>query len=306
MATGSAGTVRGAQRSIFVRLLHRPGAAFGIGFLTLLLICALWPTEWLPHNPYIGDPSKGLLPPAFFHNGNGSYLLGTDSLGRDTVSMIVRGSRYTLEIVAGAGVIGLAIGVTAGLCAGYFGGWLDSIIMRLVDVQLGFPALVLVIAVVAAFGPNTLNLILVLGVVGWAPYARLMRSSVLSVRERGYVEAARASGIRSARIIVTHVLPNTLSGIVVFFTLQLAQLILMEAALSFLGLGVQPPDPSWGGMISDARQYLTEAWWASAIPGVVIILSVLACNFIGDDLRDVLDPTIRNIAATTDGAVDIT
>lgn len=289
----------GGRRTILGRLMRRPSSAAGVVVLTLLTICALWPTSWLPHDPFRGDSSKRFLPPFFMSGGSLSYPLGTESLGRDVLSMLVAGSRYTLGIVVSAGLIGLVIGVTAGLVAGYFGGWLDSVVMRIADVQLAFPALVLIIAIVAAFGPSLLNLVLILGVVGWAPYARLVRGSVLSLKEQGFIEAARATGIGTTRILLRHLMPNSLTNILVFLTLQLAELVVLEASLSFLGLGVQPPAPSWGGMISDARQYLTQAWWASALPGVVIVLCVLAFNFVGDGLRDAMDPTMRRRSIRT-------
>jgi peptide/nickel transport system permease protein len=162
--------------------------------------------------------------------------------------------------------------------------------MRLVDIQLAFPLIVLLIAVVAVLGPSFWSLVIVLGVSGWAPYARIVRGTVLSLREREFIEAARTLGASGARIMVRHLLPNTLTPIVIFTTFELARLLLLESALSFLGLGVQPPTPSWGAMIADGRQYLFEAWWAAALPGAAIVLAVLAFNFVGDGLRDALDP----------------
>lgn len=282
-----------SSRTTLRRILRRPTSAVGAAVLAVLFLCALWPVSWLPHDPFSGDSSKRFLPPFFMSGGSLSYPLGTESLGRDVLSMLIAGARYTLGIVVTAGLIGLIIGVAAGLVAGYFGGWLDAVIMRIADVQLAFPALVLIIAIVAAFGPSLVNLVLILGIVGWAPYARLVRGSVLSLKEQGFVEAARATGTGTPRILLRHLLPNSLTNILVFLTLQLAELVVLEASLSFLGLGVQPPAPSWGAMIADARQYLTQAWWASALPGVVIVLCVLSFNFIGDELRDAMDPTMR-------------
>ncbi len=271
------------------RLSRRPAAVFGAVVLAGFAVCALWPVGWLPHDPTSGDQSRRFLPPAFA-GGEPAHLLGTDALGRDVASMLVAGTRATLVIVVCASFIGLLIGVVAGLCAGYFGGWVDALTMRLVDVQLAFPAIVLIIAVVAAFGPSTRNLVLILGVIGWAPYARLVRGTVLSLRRQEFIEAAEITGVGHARTIFRHLLPNAATGIVIFLTSEMARLVLLEASLSFLGLGVQPPAPSWGLMIAEARQYIYEAWWAAALPGLAIVLAVLALNFLGDEIRDVLDP----------------
>lgn len=295
MTTTSPSPAQASARrpSVLRSLLRQPAAVFGIAVLAILVVCAVWPTDALPHSPYSGVQSLRFLPPFFLPGADGAYPLGTDSLGRDMLSMLVAGARSTLLIVACAGAIGLIVGVVTGLLAGYFGGWVDALIMRLADIQLAFPAIVLVIAIVAAFGPSVPNLILILGVVGWAPYARLVRGNVLSLRRKEFVEAALITGVGDGRIITRHLLPNTTTSIIVFLTSDLARLVLMEASLSFLGLGVQPPDPSWGLIIADGRQYLAEAWWVSVFPGVLIVLTVLALNLVGDELRDALDPTTR-------------
>jgi ABC-type dipeptide/oligopeptide/nickel transport system permease subunit len=220
-------------------------------------------------------------------------LLGTDALGRDMLSMMVHGARYSLSIVALAAMLSLGIGVTLGLLAGYLRGWLDEAIMRLADIQLAFPLVVLVIAIVAVLGPSFTNLVIVLGFAGWAPFARLVRGTVLSLREKEFVESARTLGAGPIRIMTKHLLPNTITPIVIYLTFDLARLLLLESSLAFLGLGVQPPTPSWGSMISDGRQYLFEAWWDAALPGMIIIMAVLAFNFVGDGLRDAIDPLSR-------------
>lgn len=290
----TAATDASTQRESVARaLLRRPAAAGGIVVLAILVVCALWPTGWLPHDVFNGDQADRFLPPFFLPGAKAGFPLGTDSLGRDILSMLIAGSRYTLMIVVCAAAIGLVIGVVAGLISGYFGGWLDAVIMRIADIQLAFPAIVLIIAVVAAFGPSVLNLIVILGVIGWAPYARLVRGTVLGLRAKEFVEAAVITGAGNRRIIFGHLLPNTSTSIIVFLTSDLARLVLLEASLSFLGLGVQPPTPSWGLMIADGRQYIYDAWWASTLPGIVIVLAVLAFSFVGDELRDVLDPTMR-------------
>lgn len=291
--TESTARTSAPRRSVIRSLLRQPLAVFGLAVLLVVAVCALWPPTALPHSPYSGVQSLRFLPPLLLPGSDGEYPLGTDSLGRDMLSLLIAGARSTLLIVVFAGAIGLVVGVVAGLISGYFGGWLDALIMRLADIQLAFPAIVLVIAIVAAFGPSIPNLIVILGIVGWAPYARLVRGNVLSLRRKEFVEAALITGVGDARIISRHLLPNSTTSIVVFLTTDLARLVLMEASLSFLGLGVQPPDPSWGLIIADGRQYLTGAWWVSVLPGMLIALSVLALNLVGDELRDALDPTTR-------------
>ena len=286
---------RRSRFALLRRLTCRPAGAFGLTVLAVLLIFALLPHAWLPHDLMQANPNERFRPPAFLPGGSWSHPLGTEALGGDILSMLIAGTRYTLIIVLGAGVVSLLLGVSAGLLAGYFGRWVDTLLMRFTDMQLAFPALVLIIAVVAAFGPSVLNLILILGFVGWAPYARLVRGTVLSLRERGFIQSAVATGIGTPRILFRHLLPNAMTSILVYFTAELSNLVLLEAALSYLGLGVQPPNPSWGSMIASAQQYLADAWWASVFPGIFIIVTVLAINFLGDDLRDDLDPTITYV-----------
>ena len=271
-------------------LAGSPLTIFGGVMLSLLVLAALWPVGWLPHDPYEADIAQRFVPPSWLAGGRVEYLLGTDALGRDMLSTIVHGARYSLALVALAATLSLVVGVLAGLAAGYRRGWLDALVMRLADVQLAFPVVVLVIAIVAVLGPSFINLVLVLGLEGWARFARIVRGNVLSLREKEFVEAARAIGVSAPRIMLVHLLPNTLTSIVIFLTFDLARLLLLESALSFLGLGVQPPTPSWGAMIADGRQYLFEAWWNAALPGLAIVLAVLSFNFLGDGLRDALDP----------------
>lgn len=272
-------------------LLRNRPAMFGAFILMLLLVMAAWPVSLLPHDPFKPELVLRFTPPSWLPGGLPGYLLGTEVLGRDVLSMIVAGTRYTLGIVSLATVGSFLLGVPAGLVSGYFGGWSDSVLMRMVDIQLAFPTIVLIIAVVAVLGPSFWNIVFVLGFVGWARYARIVRGTVLSLREKEFVEAARAIGATNLRIIIRHLLPNIVTPLVIFTTFQMAELFLVEAALAFLGLGIQPPTPSWGGMIADGRQYLFTAWWVTAIPGLVISASVLSFNFLGDGLRDAFDPT---------------
>jgi peptide/nickel transport system permease protein len=293
MMTATPERKRNRTVQVIRTLVANPLSMAGIVLLVIMVIAAAWPVSLLPHDPYVADVSLRFIPPAWQPGGDVDYLLGTDALGRDMLSMIIHGARYSLVVVFSAMLLSLVIGVAAGLFAGYYRGRLDGAVMRLVDIQLAFPVLVLIIAAVAVLGPSLLNLVLVLGIAGWATYARIVRGSVLSIGEREFVLGARAVGASNLRIIMHHVLPNTITSIVIFATLELARLLLVEAALSFLGLGVQPPTPSWGSMIADGRQYLFSAWWAAAIPGLAIVLAVLAFNLLGDGLRDALDPLGR-------------
>jgi peptide/nickel transport system permease protein len=271
-------------------LTRSPTTVFGAVLLALLIVAAVWPPAWLPHDPYAADIGRRFVPPIWQIGGSPDYLLGTDALGRDMLSTIVHGARFSLALVGVAALLSLVIGVLAGLVAGYFRGWVDALLMRLADIQLAFPVVVLVIAAVAVLGPSFVNLVLVLGLEGWARFARIVRGNVLSMREKDFIEAARAIGLRAPRIMLRHLLPNTATSVVIFLTFDFARLLLLESALSFLGLGVQPPTPSWGAMIADGRQYLFEAWWNAALPGLAIVLAVLSFNFLGDGLRDALDP----------------
>lgn len=261
----------------------------GFIILFLALVASFWPTDLLPHNPFQGVQGARFIPPAFA-GGAPEHLLGTEALGKDIASMLVAGARYTLIVAGVASAISVAIGVPLGIIAGYYRGKIDSFFMRLVDVQLAFPEMILLIAVIAIFGPGLWNIVFILGIAGWAPYARLTRGAVLSLRERGFVEAAKSMGLGNLYIMGKHILPNVMSSVVVFLSSDLARLVLLESALSFLGLGVQPPTPSWGAMIADGRQYMSAAPWASALPGIAIVLTVLAFNFVGDAVRDILDP----------------
>ena len=273
--------------------LRSPLSVFGAVVIALLTVAAAWPAGLLPHDPYEADISLRLLPPAWQAGAEPGYLLGTDALGRDMLSMMIHGARFSLSIVGLAALVSLVVGVCLGLLAGYMRGWVDELVMRLVDIQLAFPLVVLIIAIVAVLGPSFVNLVIVLGLAGWAPFARLVRGTVLSLREKEFVESARALGADPIRIMGVHLLPNTMTSIVIYLTFDIARLLLLESSLAFLGLGVQPPTPSWGAMIADGRQYLFEAWWDAALPGAMIIMAVLAFNFVGDGLRDALDPLSR-------------
>lgn len=246
-----------------------------------------------PVDPYAQDLSLRLLPPAWDDQGQREFLLGTDQLGRDILSRIIEGSRVTLLVAMLAVVVSGLIGIAAGLCAGFYGGRIDSVILRLIDIQLAFPLVLLVIAIVAVVGPSLTNLIIVMGLSGWPRFARIVRGSTLSVRHLEFVDAARSLGASRPRIMLRHILPNIVSAIIVYASFELARMILLEATLSFLGLGVQPPSPTWGGMISDGRKYLSQSWTVVVVPGVAIALVILAFNILGDALRDAFDPQLE-------------
>jgi peptide/nickel transport system permease protein len=267
-------------------------AALILAFVVLLAVVGPYVT---PHDPNRFNVLARFTPPAWMERGTPEHLLGTDSLGRDTFSRLILGARVSLIVGLAAVAIGGLIGTTMGLIAGYFGGRTDAIVMRLVDIQLAFPGILLALTVLALLGRSLGNLILVLGIVQWAQYARLVRGYVLSLREQEFVEGATALGARAARVIVRHILPNSTAPIIVIASFSVATTILAESALSFLGLGVPPTVPTWGGMLSEGRDYLVRAWWLATFPGLAITATVLSINLLGDWLRDYLDPNLKEV-----------
>jgi peptide/nickel transport system permease protein len=258
-----------------------------------LVVTAVFAPQVAPHNPTRERLIDRLLPPAWAEDGGWQYVLGTDHLGRDLLSRIIYGSRVSLVVGFTAVVIGGVLGTALGVIAGFFGGPSDEIIMALADMQLAFPTILLAIAIIAVLGPSFSNLVFVIGVSGWVTYARVARGQVLSLREKEFVEAIRAQGGSRLRIIWRHILPNTLAPLIVVATLDLARTIILESTLSFLALGIQPPTPSWGGMLSDGREYLLSAWWIATFPGLALMLTALSFNRLGDWLRDRTDPRLR-------------
>jgi ABC-type dipeptide/oligopeptide/nickel transport system permease subunit len=246
-----------------------------------------------PHDPDETDLLRRLLPPAWMEGGERAFLLGCDALGRDILSRIIYGAR--VSILIGVAVIGVAtgIGIVAGLAAGYLRGWVDVAISRLVDILLGFPYLIFAIALIAMTGPGLSNIILALAYKEWVIPCRVVRGETLAAREVEYVEAARAVGASGGYIMLREVLPNILSPVIVVSTVRMAHVIILEASLSFLGLGVQPPTASWGSMVADGRSFMLEAWWVSTFPGLAILLLVLAINVMSQGLRDAFDPRFQ-------------
>ena len=268
-------------------------AVFGLTVLLCMGGAAVFAPQIAPWDPARQMLMKRLRPPMWEARGLREHPLGTDHLGRDILSRILYGGRISLGVGLSAVSLSCLIGVTLGLLAGFHGGRTDAFIMRVVDVFLAIPYILLAMGVVFALGPSLLNVILVMAVTRWVQFARIVRADVLSIREREFVSGARARGGRSFRLLVSHVLPNALTPIIVVATLELAFMIIYESALAFLGLGVQPPTPTWGWMLSDGRNYVATAWWLATFPGLAIMLTVLAVNLLGDWLRDTLDPRLK-------------
>jgi len=265
-------------------------AAILLGFT----VFAVWPEAFASYNPRLGRLADRHKPPGYIDATGGVHWLGTDHQGRDVLSRVIHGAQVSLVVGYSGVVIGGLIGIAIGLLAGYRGGRLDHIAMRVVDAQLSFPYILIAIVWAVTIGSGVLNLIAILAVRGWVEFARVGRGQALAVREREYITAVRALGGGDWRIMLRHVLPNIMAPILVVAGFQLGRLILLEATLSFLGLGVEPRTPAWGSMLSDARGYLSIAWWTATFPGIAIALVVLAANFMGDSLRDRLDPALRS------------
>lgn len=275
-------------QDVLRRLLrNRRAWVGGVITLTFVLVAAFAPLL-VPYDPFRQNTLNRLQAPSSEH------VLGTDELGRDVLSRIIYGSRVSLLVAVMAVVVSLVVGVALGAIAGYYGGVLDNVIMRVVDLFLALPAIVLAIALVAVLGSSLWNVVIALGATGWVQYARIVRGQMLSLKEQEHVVAAKALGSSASRIILQHMLPNTASAIIVVATLSLATMIVSEASLSFLGLGVPPPEPTWGGMLNTGRRFLRVAFHISVFPGLAIMITVLGINLLGDALRDVLDPTLRH------------
>src|SRR5262245_21448909 len=261
----------------------------------LLVIPALLASQVAPHDPLRGSLAKRLKPPAWQQGGSVEYPLGTDKLGRDILSRMIHGARVSLTVSLIAIVVGGVIGTGLGLMSGYFGGWVESLLMRLVDISLSLPTILLAVVLVAAVGPSFGTVITVLVVLLWARYARLVRGETLTIKERDFIARARVAGASHTRIMFRYIFPNVVNSLVVLATLQVGYVSLLESALSFLGAGLPRPLPAWGLMIADGRELIVTAWWVSMFPGLAIMLTVLALNLLGDWLRDHLDPKLRHV-----------
>lgn len=271
------------------RHLLRPKALIGMLVLGVVLFCAAFADRISPYDPYRQSLRDRHVAPIVSVEGP-SHVFGTDHVGRDVLSRMIHGARISVLVGMGAVIVSAAIGMTIGLVAGYFGGILGNVLMRIADIKLAMPMILFAIAWIAFFGGGLLSVVIIIGLWGWVPYARYSRSIVLTLREAQFVEASVALGAGSGTILVRHIAPNLVGALVVIATLQLGEAVLLESALSFLGLGVQPPTPTWGSMVADGRNYVDTAWWTVTFPGLAITLFVLGASFLGDALRDWLDP----------------
>ena len=284
-----------AKSQFFVRLL-RSKAALASAIVFLLVVLAAVTAAWIaPNDPYGIRLVQRLKPPGYVNASGVTFWLGTDTLGRDVLSRVIYGARVSLIVGLSAVLISGTIGLLLGLASGFFGGLIDDVIMRIADIQLSFPTILLALAIMAVLGSGLDKLILVLGLTGWVQYGRIVRGQVLSIKEEEFVLAARATGEKRWRILFQHILPNIWSPIIVIASFSVASNIVAEASLSFLGVGVPPSIPSWGTMLADGRQYIGVAEWLTIPPGVAISLTVLSINILGDWLRDYLDPRLKNI-----------
>jgi len=278
------------------RFRSNKSAVFGLILILVLVFCAIFADVISPNDPTPSPPEleKSLKPGFWAEDGLEGMPLGTDMLGRCILSRILHGARISLSVGFVAVGIAVLLGIAFGVTAGYYGGWADSILMRIVDIMFSFPGLLLAIVIVAVIGQGLDKAMIAIGIVYSPQMARVMRSSVLYVRETEYIEAQRAIGSSNWRIVFRHVIPNSMAPIIVYGTLMMASAILDAAALGFLGLGAQPPNPEWGAMLSDSRLYIVSgAWWAATFPGIAIIFAVLGLNLLGDGLRDILDPRLK-------------
>jgi peptide/nickel transport system permease protein len=276
------------QATQFWRHLRKNRLAVGsLVIIVMVFLMALFAPFFSPHDPGKTDVSLKLKTPSFQH------YLGTDQLGRDVFSRMLYGSRISLSVGFIAVAISIFIGILIGAVAGYYGRWIDSLLMRFVDIMFCFPTFFLILTVVAILGPRFYNVMIVIGITSWMGTSRFVRAEFLSLRERDFVQAAQALGVKDYRIIFRHILPNALAPIFVTATLDVATAILVEASLSFLGFGVQPPAPSWGNILTEGRTYIFDAWWLTVFPGLAILMTVLSFNLLGEGLRDALDPRLR-------------
>jgi peptide/nickel transport system permease protein len=266
---------------------RNPLAVAGLTIVALLMLVALTAPLLAPGSPYVQDLTNRLQPPSAEH------WFGTDELGRDLYTRVVHGSRLTLYIVVLVAIIVAPIGLLVGTAAGYLGGWVDNVLMRITDIFLAFPRLILALAFVAAIGPGIENAVIAIAITAWPPYARVARAETLTLRNSDFISAVRLQGASPLRIILRHVTPLCVSSLIIRLTLDMAGIILTAAGLGFLGLGAQPPLPEWGAMIAKGRDYVLDQWWVAAMPGIAILIASLGFNLLGDGLRDVLDPKQR-------------
>jgi len=280
-------------REFWIALRGRPLAIVGGIVVVIYILAAIFAEQISPHDPTLGDLRMRLTPPAWQEGGDPAYLLGTDEQGRDILSRIIYGSRVSLLVGFLSVGISVVIGVIMGASAGYYRGILDGIQSRFAELLMAFPHLIFAIGMMAFLGPGFWNLIIALTFKGWVEFYRLVRGEMFGEKPKEYVEAAKVMGQSHATIIASEILPNIVQSIFVLGTLRIGAMIIMEASLSFLGLGIQPPTPAWGSMVAAGRDYMLSAWWVSTMPGVALLILVLATNLFGEGLRDILDPRLK-------------
>ena len=293
-ASAIAESARSPGALVLRRFLRHGGCLIGGGLLGLIVLAALAAPLIAPHDPYAQDVSRRLIPPIWQAKGNWDHIFGTDKLGRDYLSRLLYGSQISLLIGLSAALISGAIGTFLGVCAGYFGGRVDAVVSYIVTTRLALPVVLVALAMASLVGGSLKVVVLVLGFLLWDRFAVVARAATQQIRNQDFISAARASGLTNLRIVLQEILPNIANALIVVATLEMAHAILLEAALSFLGLGVQPPLPSWGLMIAEGKQYMFFQPWVITIPGVALLVLVLAINLLGDGLRDVTAPEARN------------
>ena len=277
------------------RITNQLSLYIPVAILALLVFCAIFAPLIAPYPPNLQNLPARLSPPSFMTGGTSAHILGTDGLGRDILSRIIYGARISLSVSLLVIAITASIGTIVGIAGGYLGGLVDSILMRVTDVCLSIPALLIAMLLAVSLGPSFTTVVLSLSILGWAPYARLIRGEALRLREADFVQQARVNGCSSLRIMIRHIFPNIINPLIVLATMSVGMVILMEATLSYLGAGIPPPTASWGAMVSDGRNDIDTAWWISTLPGLAIGLVVLSGNFLGDWIRDKLDPRLRQL-----------
>ena len=266
-----------------------------LAIIGLILFTATFAPLLTPYSTTKPSLAERLTPPVWDAEGSWDHPLGTDALGRDMATRLMFGGRVSMLVAVLTLILGGGIGTAIGLFAGYYGGRLDAVLMRIADSTLAFPIILLAILLVVTLGASMANVVIAIALVLWARYARVIRGEVLALRERDFIARARVSGCSDLRILLVHLFPNTANTLLVLLTLQVGWVIIVEASLSFLGAGIPPPTPAWGAMVADGREYVDTAWWVSAFPGVAIMLTVIAFNLVGDWLRDALDPKLRQV-----------
>ena len=271
----------------FQRFKRKKGAVIGLSVLILLILSALFSDILTPYEFDKINPINALRPPSLEHP------MGTDAFGRDQLTRIMHGGKVSLQVGMISVLIGGTFGIFMGAIAGFFGGWIDEIISRFIDIMLAFPSILLALAVVSVLGPDLYNLMIAVGISSIPAFARLVRSAVLSIKENDYIVAAKSLGLTRARIVVVHIIPNIFASILVFATLEVATAILAGASLNFLGMGAKPPTPEWGLLLAESRDFFRRAWWLATFPGIAIMVTVISINLLGDGLRDTFDPWLK-------------